>query len=186
MSPTAKVVVASLDVKVRESAASLEVPPSDTSAAVIAIVGPVSSCVHANWVAAELVLLYASLKPPAATSMVVAPSAVAVNVAVYTVAEVDAKLLNDPPDTDMSPTAKSVVASLDVNVKVSAASLVVEPLDTALPPATAVIVMVGLVSSCVHVNWVAAAFAAPAASVYPPAPTSMVVAPSAVGVKVAV
>ena len=43
MSPTAKVVVASLEVKVSESAASLEVPPSDTSAAVIVIVGPVSS-----------------------------------------------------------------------------------------------------------------------------------------------
>ena len=86
----------------------------------------------------------------------------------------------------MSPTAKSVVASLDVNVRVSAASLVVEPLDTALPPAAAVIVIVGLVSSCVHVNWVAAEFAAPAASVYPPAATSMVVAPSADAVKVAV
>ena len=100
--------------------------------------------------------------------------------------EVWAKSVSDPPATWMSPTAKFVVASLDVKVMVRAASLVVEPLDTALPPTAAVIVIVGLVSSCVHVNWVAAEFAAPAASVYPPAPTSMVHAPSAVGVKVAV
>ena len=82
MSAAAKFVVASLEVKVRARVASLDVPPSDTSAAVIVIVGLVSSCVHANWVAAELVLPYASLNPPAATSTVVAPSAVAVNVAV--------------------------------------------------------------------------------------------------------
>ena len=82
MSPTAKFVVASFEVKVSDRAASLDVPPSDTWAAVIAMVGPVSSCVHANWVAAELVLPTASLNPPAPTSMVVAPSAVAVKVAV--------------------------------------------------------------------------------------------------------
>ena len=98
----------------------------------------------------------------------------------------DWKLLSEPPATWMSPTTKFAVASLEVKVSVSAASLVVEPLETALPPADAVIVIVGLVSSCVHVNWVAAALVAPAASEYPPAATSMVVAPSAVGVNVAV
>ena len=82
MSPTAKLDVASFEVKVSDSAASLDVPPSDTWAAVIAMVGPVSSCVHANCVAAELVLPTASLNPPAPTSTVVAPSAVAVKVAV--------------------------------------------------------------------------------------------------------
>ena len=96
--------------------------------------------------------------------------------------DVAAKLLREPPETDMSPTAKFVVASFEVKVSDSAASLDVPPSATS----AAVIVMVGPVSSCVHVNWVAAAFAAPAASVYPPAPTSMVHAPSAVGVKVAV
>ena len=96
--------------------------------------------------------------------------------------EVWEKALSAPLDTDMSPTAKFVVASLEVKVSDSAASLDVPPSATS----AAVIVMVGPVSSCVHVNWVAAAFAAPAASVYPPAPTSIVHAPSAVGVKVAV
>ena len=48
MSPTAKVVVASFEVKVSDSAASLDVPPSATSAAVIVIVGPVSSCTQLN------------------------------------------------------------------------------------------------------------------------------------------
>ncbi len=61
--------------------------------------------------------------------------------------DVDAKLLSAPLVTEMSPTAKSLVASLEVKVRVSAASLVVEPLDTALPPAAAVIVIVSAVSS---------------------------------------
>ena len=91
-------------------------------------------------------------------------------------------MLIAPLDTDMSAAAKSLVASLEVNVSESVASLEVNP----VLPCDAVIVIVGLVSSCVHANWVAAAFAAPAASEYPPAPTSMVHAPSAVGVNVAV
>ena len=100
--------------------------------------------------------------------------------------EVVWKLLREPPETDMSPTAKFVVASFEVKVRVSAASLVVAPLDTALPPAAAVITIVGAVSSWSQLNWVAAEFELPEASVNPPAPTSMVVAPSAVAVKVAV
>ena len=43
ISPTAKSVVASLDVTVKDRVASLDVNPSDPSAAVIVMVGPVSS-----------------------------------------------------------------------------------------------------------------------------------------------
>ena len=81
-----------------------------------------------NWVAAVLLLLEASVNPFAATSMVVAPLADGVKVAVYTVLEVAEKLLNAPLDTVMSPTAKLLVASLLVNVTVNVPSLVVEPL----------------------------------------------------------
>ena len=98
------------------------------------------------------VLLAESLKAPAATSMVVAPSAVGVKVAVYTVDEVEAKLLIAPLDTVMSAAAKFVVASLEVKVTVSVASLVVEPLLTELLPSVAVMVMVGLVSSWTQLN----------------------------------
>ena len=89
----------------------------------------------------------ASVNVLAATSMVAAPSAVGVNVAVYTVLEVAEKLLNAPPDTVMSPTAKSVVASLLVKVTVNVPSLVVEPSLTALLPSVAVIAIVGAVAS---------------------------------------
>ena len=66
--------------------------------------------------------------------------------------EVDANLLSAPFDTDMSPTAKLDVASFEVKVNVSAASFVVAPLDTALPPAAAVITIVGDVSSWSQLN----------------------------------
>ena len=89
----------------------------------------------------------ASVNVPAATSMVVAPLADGVKVAVYTVLEVAEKLLKAPPETVISPTAKSVVASLLVKVSESVASLVVEPSLTALLPSVAVIVMVGAVPS---------------------------------------
>ena len=88
-----------------------------------------------------------SVNVPAATSMVVAPLADGVKVAVYTVLEVAEKLLKAPPETVISPTAKSVVASLLVKVRESVASLVVEPSLTALLPSVAVIVMVGAVPS---------------------------------------
>ena len=71
--------------------------------------------------------------------MVTAPSTCGVNVAVYTVLEVDAKSLRDPFVTVISPTAKSVVASLDVNVSDRVASLEVNP----SAPSAAVRVMVG-------------------------------------------
>ena len=85
----------------------------------------------------------ASVNVLTATSMVAAPSAVGVNVAVYTVLEVAEKLLNAPLDTVMSPTAKLLVASLLVNVSASVGSLDVNP----SAPSAAVIVMVGNVLS---------------------------------------
>ena len=100
-----------------------------------------------NWSAAVLLFPTASVNVPAATSMVVAPLADGVKVAVYTVLDVAEKLLNAPLVTVISPTAKSVVASLDVNVRESVASLVVAPSLTALLPSVAVIVMVGAVPS---------------------------------------
>ena len=78
--------------------------------------------------AAVLLLLAASVNLFAATSMVAAPLAVGVNVAVYTVVDVAEKLLKAPLVIVMSPTAKLLVASLDVKISGKAASLVVEPL----------------------------------------------------------
>ena len=89
----------------------------------------------------------ASVNLFAATSMVAAPLAVGVNVAVYTVVDVAEKLLKAPLVIVMSPTAKLLVASLDVKVTVKVASLVVAPSLTALLPSVAVIVMVGAVAS---------------------------------------
>ena len=81
----------------------------------------------------------ASVYVPEATSMVVAPSAVGVNVAVYTVDDVCAKLLIAPLLTEISAAAKFVVASLEVKVIESVASLEEPPEDTS----AAVIVIVG-------------------------------------------
>ena len=79
--------------------------------------------------------------------MVVEPLDDGVKVAVYTVDDVAAKLLSAPPETVMSPTTKSVVASLEVKVTVKVESLVVAPSLTAFEPSVAVIVMVGAVPS---------------------------------------
>ena len=70
----------------------------------------------------------ASVNVLAATSMVVAPLADGVKVAVYTVLEVAEKLLKAPPETVISPTAKSVVGFEVVKISGKVASLVVEPL----------------------------------------------------------
>ena len=70
---------------------------------------------------------------PPATSIVVAPLADGVKVAVKTVELVAEKLLIAPPETVISPAAKLEVESLDVNVKVSVASFVVAPSVTAVP-----------------------------------------------------
>ena len=76
--------------------------------------------------------------------MVVAPAALGVKVAVYTVELVAAKLEIAPPDTVMSLAAKLVVALLAVKVTVRVASPVVAPSATAVPLLlAAVIVMVG-------------------------------------------
>ena len=55
---------------------------------------------------------------------------------------------NDPPDTEISPTTKLVVASLEVKVNESVASLEESPSLTS----SAVMVIVGLVSSCSQLN----------------------------------
>ena len=117
--------------------------PLLTSAEVIVIVGAVASYVQANCVAAVLLFPAASVNVPAPTSIVVTPSPLGVNVAVYTVELVDAKLLRDPPLTVISLSAKFVVASLDVKVNDSVLSLLVSPLLTS----AAVIVSVGAVPS---------------------------------------
>ena len=87
ISPTAKLVVASLLVKVTVRLASFVVDPLDTAlpltAAVITIVGAVPSYVQANCVAAVLLLLAASVNLSAATSIVVAPIQLGVKVAEY-------------------------------------------------------------------------------------------------------
>ena len=75
----------------------------------------------------------------AATSMVTAPSEVGVNVAVYTVVEVALNELKAPLVTVISPKAKKVVASLDVNVSDRVASSDVNP----SAPSAAVITIVG-------------------------------------------
>ena len=76
---------------------------------------------------------YASVNFEPATSMVVDPYALGVNVAVYVVPD-PAKLLRVPPATVISPCAKLVVALLEVKVNNKVASFVVEPLETlALP-----------------------------------------------------
>ena len=77
----------------------------------------------------------------AATSMVVAAAEDGVNVAVYTVDETALKLLKEPPETVMSPTTKSVVASLAVNLRAIVESFVVDPLVT--PEVVDVIASVG-------------------------------------------
>ena len=122
-------------------------------------------------------LPYASVAVPAATSTVTVPSADGVIVAVYVVPLPDSDA--DPPDTVMSLATKLDVLSEKVMVTAN-----VDPV--AGSDELLVIATVGDVSSCVHANWVAAVLVLPAASVKPPAATSIVVAPSAVGVNVAV
>ncbi len=85
-----------------------------------------------------------SVNVPAPTSMLVAPGALGVNVAVYTVVlEVAEKPLILPPDMLTSPSSKFAVSKLAVKVSDSVASPVDDPLVTVVPPLfTAVIVMV--------------------------------------------
>ena len=96
-----------------------------------------------NWVAAILLLPAVSVNLLAATSMVVAPDADGLNVALNNVELVAVKLLIVPPDTVMSPNAKLEIASLEVNVTTSESSLVVAPSATILEPLVALIAIVG-------------------------------------------
>ena len=128
-------------------------------------------------------LLDASVKVPASTSIVVAPSPVGVKVAVYVVPFPFAVRTDKvPPSTVISPTAKLVVTSPASNVRAKVVSFDVEPSATS----AAVMVIEGPVLSKVQLNCVAAVFVLPEASVNLPASTSIVVAPSSAGVKVAV
>ena len=90
-----------------------------------------------------LLLPTASVNAPPATSMVVAPCPLGVNVAVYTVLLTPVNAPIDPPLTVMSPAIKFVVASLDVKVNARVPSLDVNP----SAPSAAVIVIVGAVPS---------------------------------------
>ena len=100
-----------------------------------------------NCAAAVLLFPYASVNALSATSMVAAPSAAGVKMAVYTVEDVGVNLLKEPLVNVISALTKLVVALLLVNVTVNVLSLVVEPSLTALLPSVAVIVIVGLVLS---------------------------------------
>ena len=134
-----------------------------------------------NCVAAVLLVLNAFVKVPPATSIVVAPSALGVNVAVYVVPDPE-KLLSVPPLTTTSPAAKFVVLWLAVKVTDREVSADESPSFTS----AAVIVIVGAVLY-VQLNCVAAVLSTPVeAFVKVLLATSIVVAPCAVGVKVAV
>ena len=89
---------------------------------------------------------------------------------------------SEPPSTVMSSFTKFVVASLAVNVRDKVPSLDVAPSLTS----AAVIVIVGAVESYVQLNSDAAVLLLPTASVNVSPATSIVVAPSELGVKVAV
>ena len=157
-----KSVVVSVDVNVKVKAESFVVRllPSGAplaSTAVIVIPGAVPSYVQLYDADCDIVFPTASENVPGATLIVAVPLAVGVNVAVYVVPE-PANALNAPFVTDISELSKSVVASVDVNVKAIVASFVVEllPRVTRGDPCCAVIAMVGGVLSYVQVNCVAA------------------------------
>jgi hypothetical protein len=115
--------------------------------------------------------------------MVVAPSVVGVKVAVYAVPE-PAKLDRVPPETTTSSAANPEVDSLMVNVTAMLPSFVVEPVVT--PLVVEAIVIVNAVESEVQAKVLETSFWLPAESANLFAATEMLVAPSVVGVKVAV
>ena len=112
-----------------------------------------------------------SVNLAAATSMVVAPSALGVKVAVYAVPE-PAKLDRVPPETTTSSAANPVVDSLVVNVTAMLASFVVEPDVT--PFVLEAIVIVNAVESYIQVNVFDTVLVFPAASENVPAATEIV------------
>ena len=104
-------------------------------------------CVQLNCAAAELFAPdVAPLNAPAATSIVVAPADVGVNVAVYVIPVVEdlipLKLDIVPLETCMSEASKFVVTSLEVNTSVIEESPVELPSVT--PDVELVMVIVGL------------------------------------------
>jgi hypothetical protein len=97
-----------------------------------------------NWGAAVLLFPAPSWNFPAETSIVHAPAAAGVKVAVYTVLEVVLKLEIDPVfNVDMSNGVKPTAASLLVKVSESVESFEVNP----SVPSAAVIVIVGPLAS---------------------------------------
>ena len=124
-----------------------------------------------------------SVNLAAATSIVVAPSALGVKVAVYAVPE-PSNEDKVPPETTTSSAANPVVDSLMVNVTPMLPSFVVEPDVT--PVVLEAMVIVSAVESYVQAKVLEAVLSLPAASVYSPASMEILVAASVVGVKVAV
>ena len=124
-----------------------------------------------------------SEKAPAATEILVAPSVVGVKVAVYAVPE-PAKLDSAPLLTVTSSAANPVVDSLVVNVSPMLPLFVVDPDVT--PLVLEAMVIVSAVESYVHAKVLDTSFWLPGESVNLFAATEMLVAPSVVGVKVAV
>ena len=140
MSLSVKSVVASDEVNIRSMVESVDAVPLVTVVDVISMVGGILSYVQVNGVVAVFPLPAASVNVPPATFTVYKPTAVGVNVAVYTVVEVDVKLDNDPLVlTVISLSVKSVVASDAVNVRSMVESLDVAPFVTVVD----VISMVG-------------------------------------------
>ena len=149
---------------------SVDAVPLVTVVDVIVMVGA-ASYVQVNGVVAVFEKPAGSVKLSAATFTVYTPSVVGVNVAVYTVDEVDVKLDNDPLVlTVISLSVKSVVASDEVNIRSMVESVDAVPLVTVVD----VISMVGGILSYVQVNGVVAVFPLPAASVNAPAATPTV------------
>ena len=142
ISPDAKSVVGLLEVKVNAMLVSFVVDPFVTPLVVdvIVMVGDTLSYVQLNWVVAVLLLPATSVNFELATSIVVAPAELGVNVAVYVVPDPE-KLLIEPFVTVISPDTKLVVTLLEVKVNAMLESFVVDPSVT--PLVVDAIVMVG-------------------------------------------
>ena len=135
--------------------AMVELVAGSEAVEVIATVGPVPSSVQAKVLETVLLFPAPSVKVPAATSMVVAPSALGVKVAVYAVPE-PSNEDKVPPETTTSSAANPVVDSLMVNVKPMLPSFVVEPDVT--PLVLEAMVIVSAVESYVHAKVLDAVF----------------------------
>ena len=161
----------------------VEVEAGSDALEVIATVGPVLSYVQAKVLETVLPFPAPSEKVSAATEILVAPSAEGVNVAVYAVPE-PSNADRVPPETVTSSAANPVVDSLVVNVTAMLPSFVVEPDVT--PLVVEAMVIVSAVESYVQAKVLETVLSLPAASLYLEAAMEILVAPSVVGVKVAV